>query len=103
MYRFEEYLNELEDRRDKLAMHEPEQAEPWRPFRTRLDFELAALLEDTNMNRKQKAAIIKLFKRGIAEPSEFTIIDENDLAKTWDGARNAHLSRVRHRLYQFVY
>ncbi|KAH6883656.1 hypothetical protein BKA70DRAFT_1378000 [Coprinopsis sp. MPI-PUGE-AT-0042] len=84
-----------------MDLNLPEQSEPWRPFRTRLDFELAELLEETNMNHRQKAALIKLFKRGIAEPGEFTIIDEVDLAKTWSGARDAHMSRMSKTTMKF--
>ena len=96
MYRFEDYLASIEAAYDRMDTDQPDDEEPWRPFRTILDFEIAELVQETNMTRGQKSSLLRLVRRCIADPEQFTLIDEPDLQKTWDSARRAHMSSVRH-------
>lgn len=57
---------------------------PWRPFRTRLDFEVADLIMETAMNAKQIVTLISLLQRCALSVEKFTIHSHNDLQKTWD-------------------
>jgi hypothetical protein len=62
--------------------------EPWKPFRTRLDFELADLMLDARMNAKQSASLLSLIHRCIKDPESFTISNVTDLQNAWNHARN---------------
>jgi hypothetical protein len=95
-FRFGEYLTHVEEVYDRIDVDPPASTEPWRPFRTLLDFEIAELVQDTNMTRRQKSALIRLFQRCIKDPELFTLIDEPDLTKTWEDARRVHMSSVRY-------
>ncbi|TFK17078.1 hypothetical protein FA15DRAFT_650584 [Coprinopsis marcescibilis] len=68
--------------------------EPWRPFRTRLDFEIAELVQDARMNKKQTKRLISLIQECVSNPKEFTIINEPDLSKTWEEAQRVHVPTV---------
>ncbi|KAH6902842.1 hypothetical protein BKA70DRAFT_1111973 [Coprinopsis sp. MPI-PUGE-AT-0042] len=92
LYRFEEYTESVEAFHNSIDTSEPVTTTPWRPFRTRLDFEIAELVQDTNMSRRQRDSLIRLIKRCIAEPEQFTLINEDDLQRTWDAAQKAHMS-----------
>lgn len=94
MLRFGDYVTRIESAYDKLDVDEPREKEPWRPFRTLLDFEIAELMQDTNMTRGQKDALIRLIRRCIEEPEQYTLFSESDLSKTWDAARQVHMSSV---------
>lgn len=57
---------------------------PWRPFRTRLDFEVAELVLETAMNSKQITTLISLLQRCALGAEKFTIHSYKDLQKTWE-------------------
>ena len=69
--------------------------EPWKPFRTRLDFEVAELMLDARMNTKQSASLLSLIHRCIEDPESFTLTDVRDLQNTWNHARNLKGTGVR--------
>ncbi|KAF8971925.1 hypothetical protein BDZ97DRAFT_1901552 [Flammula alnicola] len=60
---------------------------PWHPFRSRLDFEVAELILDTHMNKKQTDALISLIKQCANDPDSFTLSDSKDLSNVWQAAR----------------
>ncbi|KDR65883.1 hypothetical protein GALMADRAFT_81379 [Galerina marginata CBS 339.88] len=69
--------------------------QPWRPFRTRSDFEVAEVMLSAHMNQKQIEATIQLFNRVKGEGpgitgSDFTLVNAADLLLIWDQARQAH-------------
>ncbi|KAH6873590.1 hypothetical protein BKA70DRAFT_1379131 [Coprinopsis sp. MPI-PUGE-AT-0042] len=90
--RFGDYLTGVEDAYNNLDVDEPREKEPWRPFRTLLDFEIAELMQDTNMTRGQKGALIRLIRQCIDDPDQYTLFSKPDLSKTWDDARRVHMS-----------
>jgi hypothetical protein len=57
---------------------------PWRPFRTRLDFEVAELILETAMNAKQTTTLISLLQRCAMGIEKFTIHSHDDLQQTWE-------------------
>lgn len=69
--------------------------EPWKPFRTCLDFEVAELILDSHMNERQKSTLLKLIYKCIKEPGSFTISDTRDLDSTWEQARTYRAAGVR--------
>ena len=62
--------------------------EPWAPFRTREDFEFAEAVLDAGMNKKQMAALIKLFHKCIKGDGSFTISSPKDLLDMLNVAGN---------------
>lgn len=64
------------------------ETEPWKPFRSRLDFEVAELVLEAALNRSQTDRLIKLFHRAAEENAydPFTLKNAKDLNELWDGA-----------------
>lgn len=56
-FSFDEYKSNFQDL-DSVDI--PVDPEPWKPFRSRLDFELAELILDTHMNKNQTNELISL-------------------------------------------
>ncbi len=80
-FRFAEYTSSL-----PKAESLPVDPEPWKPFRSRLDFEFAELMHETNMNTHHKEVLIQLVQKCIADPKLFTLNNVKDLEKVWDAA-----------------
>jgi hypothetical protein len=72
----------------------PTEEKPWRPFRTRTDFEIAELIFATHMNKDQTTIFLKLLHKIAADPKCFTIANKSELDNTWEGARSYHASGV---------
>ena len=72
----------------------PMEEKPWRPFRTRTDFEIAELILATHMNKDQTTNFLKLLHEIADDPKCFTIANKKDLDNTWEGARSYHASGV---------
>ena len=66
---------------DRLAEPtEPPDDEPWRPFRSRDDFEFAEFVHDTALNQSQIDQLIKFIRRQDKSGSgSFTLQNYNDL------------------------
>lgn len=62
----------------------PPNATPWRPWRSRTDFDVAALALDCYMNAKQSDRLIQLLHRVREQRDEFTLKDNKEMQKTWD-------------------
>jgi hypothetical protein len=78
----------------------PTEEKPWRPFRTRIDFEIAELILATHMNKDQTTNFLKLLHEIAADPKCFTIANKKDLDNAWEGARSYHASGVStHNLF----
>ncbi|KAJ7145390.1 hypothetical protein C8R43DRAFT_890476 [Mycena crocata] len=62
----------------------PTDAEPWLPFRTRLDFEVAEFAVDVMLNKKQTATLLSLIRRCAANIDDFTIQSGSELEEHWE-------------------
>ncbi|KAF8899527.1 hypothetical protein CPB84DRAFT_1815674 [Gymnopilus junonius] len=60
--------------------------EPWKPFRTRLDFEIAELMLDSHLNVGQSSVLLSLIRKAIAQPADFTLSSTDELEKFWTAA-----------------
>ncbi|PPQ74821.1 hypothetical protein CVT26_005455 [Gymnopilus dilepis] len=60
---------------------------PWRPFRTKIDFEVAEIMLDGHLNRRQIARMIDLIQKIAANPESFTLENESEHEKIWKAAR----------------
>ncbi|EDR03929.1 uncharacterized protein LACBIDRAFT_306616 [Laccaria bicolor S238N-H82] len=83
LFQFHEYMNQLPGSKN---VDIPPDLEPWKPFRSWLDFELAELILDTHMNKNQTNALITLIHQCISEPQSFMLKNESDLSKIWQNA-----------------
>ncbi|KAF8887442.1 hypothetical protein CPB84DRAFT_1816617 [Gymnopilus junonius] len=81
----------------------PVQPEPWKPFRTCLDFELAELMLDSNMNSQQSGTLLSLIRRVIEQPGNFTLLNMDDLEKVWNHARKTQATGFEHRTFKAEY
>ncbi|KAJ7176117.1 hypothetical protein C8R43DRAFT_1084647 [Mycena crocata] len=62
----------------------PTDAEPWAPFRTRLDFEVAEFAVEVMLNKNQTTTLLSLIRRCAANINDFTIQSHSDLEKHWE-------------------
>ncbi|KAJ6467793.1 hypothetical protein C8R45DRAFT_1055381 [Mycena sanguinolenta] len=60
--------------------------QPWVPFRTRLDFEVAEFAQENMLNRAATNKLIALIRRCAANLEEFTVKNYDDMNKQWDAA-----------------
>ncbi|KAF8895008.1 hypothetical protein CPB84DRAFT_1816018 [Gymnopilus junonius] len=81
----------------------PVQPEPWKPFRTHLDFKLAELMLDSNMNSQQSGTLLSLIRRVIEQPGNFMLSNVDDLEKVWDHARKTRATGFEHRTFKAEY
>ncbi|KAJ7824744.1 hypothetical protein B0H14DRAFT_3110853 [Mycena olivaceomarginata] len=61
-------------------------AEPWAPFRTRLDFEVAEFVQDAMLNKNQTDTLISLIRRCSENIEGLTLHRQSDLEKQWTHA-----------------
>ncbi|KAJ7260762.1 hypothetical protein C8J57DRAFT_1072259 [Mycena rebaudengoi] len=69
---------------DLTARHGAVDKEPWRPFRTRLDFEVAEFCELAMLNRDLTETLISLIRRCGQNIKKFTINNQAELNELWD-------------------
>lgn len=72
----------------------PVDEKPWRPFSSRLDFEIADLILETHMNSNQTDRLLSLIRKCISEPHTLTLVDDKDVKSTWDAARKTRTTEV---------
>ncbi|KAJ7447334.1 hypothetical protein B0H11DRAFT_2335669, partial [Mycena galericulata] len=58
--------------------------QPWRPFRSQLDFEVAEFCEDNLLNKDSTETLISLIRRCIFNPDEFTLTGQCELNELWE-------------------
>ena len=69
-------------------------SKPWRPFRTKLDFEIAEVMLDAHMNMKQTEKMLSLIHEAVDHPEEFTLANSTELSKIWDIVRETKAEMV---------
>ncbi|KAJ7262834.1 hypothetical protein C8J57DRAFT_1436351 [Mycena rebaudengoi] len=80
---------------DLTARHGAVDKEPWRPFRTRLDFEVAEFCELAMLNRDLTETLISLIRRCGQNIKKFTINNQAELNELWDLASHKCTEFVR--------
>ncbi|KAJ6569359.1 hypothetical protein B0H19DRAFT_939007 [Mycena capillaripes] len=63
---------------------EPTDRQPWLPFRSQLDFDVAEFCETNMLNKTATDTLIKLIHHSNANPKDFTIVNERELDKLWE-------------------
>ena len=80
----------------------PEDPEPWTPFKTRADFEFAALVQDARMSKAQVDALISLFHRCIkGGDNSFTLSSHNEMRDTLTVA-SERLPKVCYQFFVYI-
>jgi len=81
-------IESLEDyfERTSKPVSPPEDSEPWRPFRSRADFEFAKLALEAALTQGQVEQLIQLFGKCIQGEDSFNLKSHQDLRETWDAA-----------------
>jgi hypothetical protein len=67
---------------------------PWRPFKTKLDFEIAEVMLDAHMNAAQTGRMLALIQDAIRHPETFTLVSLKHLSDIWDVARETRTEMV---------
>lgn len=62
----------------------PTDPRPWRPFRSRLDFEVAEFCAENMLNTDSTGTLISLIRRCICDPDDFTLTGPRDLDELWE-------------------
>lgn len=94
IYPFDVYYAE-EDRSESAGPQPVEtDQQPWRAFRTRLNFDLAEVMQSAHLNRQEIEEIISIVHRAIQAPHEFTLTGYNDLSDAWVKARQTETNEV---------
>ncbi|KAF8956124.1 hypothetical protein BDZ97DRAFT_1907300 [Flammula alnicola] len=100
-FSFQEYTDSPEELEPNSAI--PKDENPWRPFPTRLDFEVSEVMLDAHMNRRQIKKMIELINQAIASPNSFTLASEADHSRIWDHARDTRATGFEKRVISVEY
>ncbi|KAJ7922455.1 hypothetical protein B0H13DRAFT_2230481 [Mycena leptocephala] len=74
---------------------EPTDSQPWRPFRSQLDFEVAEFCETNMLNKDSTQTLISLIQRCNANPQDFTLASQRELDELWELASHKCTEFVR--------
>ncbi|KAF8887634.1 hypothetical protein CPB84DRAFT_1749688 [Gymnopilus junonius] len=77
--------------------------EPWKPFRTHLDFEIAELMLDSHLNVGQSSVLLSLIRKAIAQLADFTLSSTDELEKFWTAARETWGTGFEHKSVKVDY
>ncbi|KAI0340313.1 hypothetical protein BDW22DRAFT_1334574 [Trametopsis cervina] len=86
IYAFEDYKREKNKVDPKLLSDAA-----WRPFNTRLDFEVAEFAHKTHLSEPSLARLLDLFRRGTGGKEMLTFATPADVYKAWDRANIYHV------------
>ncbi|EPQ50176.1 hypothetical protein GLOTRDRAFT_82536 [Gloeophyllum trabeum ATCC 11539] len=81
IHHFEEF-----HRGQATADYIPIEREPWRPFRSRIDFEFAELGHKAKLTHKELGSLIDLIHRAMEKKDQFTLTSYEDLSNCWRDA-----------------
>ena len=77
----------------KLAEHKPPQNfYPWRPFRTRLDFEVAEFSLNAGLSENLTSSLIGLLEKCSQHKDNFTVKSSKELNELWNIASVKNLN-----------
>ena len=88
---------------EEFAYNDPPNQQPWAPFESRLDFEIAELILLAALNKEQTTTFISLLKRVAKGTEEFTLRSHDDIKKKWEKASDicTKVSRIM-RICMFI-
>lgn len=80
---FESYGGKVRDTRAAAT-----ETEPWSPFQTRADFELAEFALDACLNARQANTLLKLVQNNEGPESIVTFKNDKDIRTAWENVSN---------------
>ncbi|KAG1779158.1 hypothetical protein EV702DRAFT_1178670 [Suillus placidus] len=80
--------------RAKVASDPPLNKKPWRPFKSRLEYEVAQIALEAALNNEQTDRLIKLCCRCAIGKEKFTFENHKDIHKKWDAASERFTKEV---------
>ena len=86
VFAFEDYHHNQPSAESESA---PCDREPWRPFRSRTDFEFAELILEATLNKEQTDMLLKLVCNVQQQPDSFTLTTHAELMEMWEQASKA--------------
>lgn len=96
-FAYDEYSSQMPKPKESsdTGRSKPADQPPWSPFRTRLDFEFADLAQSAHLNTATLDALVRLVRKIIKSPADFTFLDGKHVSQTWDAASKAYGTGVR--------
>ncbi|KAG1735148.1 uncharacterized protein EDB91DRAFT_1348420 [Suillus paluster] len=76
------------------SVHTPPDNQPWRPFQSRLKFDVAELALEAGLNNKQTDHLIKICHHNSVGKEKFTFRNHKDIHSKWEAAS--------HRITKFM-
>ena len=64
----------------------PSDEHPWRPFRSKEDFEFAELVQTAALTKDQVDRLVKLIKKCERSPGSLTFEGAQDIERSWEDA-----------------
>ncbi|KAG1879198.1 hypothetical protein F4604DRAFT_1579346 [Suillus subluteus] len=68
------------------SVHTPPDDQPWRPFQSQLEFNVAELALEAGLNNKQTDRLIKICLRSSVGKDKFTFRNHKDIHSKWEAA-----------------
>lgn len=87
IYHFAEYGKTVTPPSQNL----PLEHEPWKPFHSCLNFEFAEFSLDAALNKEQTDTLIRLVRKALQQPDDFTLASHGELNKMWQEASIASI------------
>ncbi|KAG2353886.1 hypothetical protein BDR07DRAFT_1614624 [Suillus spraguei] len=78
--------------RPMVSSEAPPSSEPWRPFRSHLEFEVAELALEVGLNNQQTDQLVKLCHRCINGKEKFMFKNHKDIHIKWEAA-SVHITK----------
>ncbi len=67
---------------------QPTAEQPWHPFCSRLDFEIAELALNAHLSKADTECLLSIIQQCIQDPEQFTLQGHKDITEYWDLARS---------------
>lgn len=80
------------ERRASEFLAPPPDGQPWRPFKSRLEFEIAEIMLEVGFNNQQSNRFIKLCHRCAVGKEKFTFKNHKDIHNMWEAASH-HITK----------
>ncbi|KIJ58540.1 hypothetical protein HYDPIDRAFT_184182 [Hydnomerulius pinastri MD-312] len=91
-----QHVHRFSDYKRNQASHKPSlprDRQPWQPFRSRLDFEIAELALHAALSKDETNQLISLVHRAVSGHETFSLTNHKEVSETW--------SRTSHRFTPF--
>jgi hypothetical protein len=85
-----------------VPLEAPSNSEPWRPFHSRLEFEVAELALEAGLNNEQTDRLIKICHRCAVGKENFTFKNHKDIHVKWEAASFRVTKVISHSVFRIL-